>query len=87
MNKIPLVPSEFDVIRPASLDEIVELRRITKNPKFAENCDEFLAAVSAGDEITEFCTSRHSWNIGFGRAGYQLHRSGLVQLELLTQMN
>jgi hypothetical protein len=87
MNKMLLKPSEYDVSRPASLDEIVELRRDTKNPIFAKKCDEFLAAVAAGDEITEFCTSRRSWNIGFGRAGYQLHRSGLVRLELLVRMN
>ena len=87
MNKIPLKPSEHDVSRPASLEEIVELRRQTKNPRFAEECDKFLAAVAAGDEITEFCSSRHSWHIGFGRAGYQLHRAGLMRLELLVRMN
>lgn len=87
MNNSSLEPSDCDVERPASREDIFARRQNSPNPAFVEMADAFLATILAGDEIVEFCTSRHSWRVGEGRAGYRLIRSGSVLIELLTRIN
>lgn len=87
MNKTPLEPSENDVFRRSSINEVIRLRKITSNPNFEKKCDEFLKNIIPGDEIMEFCTSENSWSIGAGRYGYQIVREGVIHFELLVRMN
>jgi hypothetical protein len=83
----PFIPSTKAQSRPASIEEVKALMQSTSNPRFAMECERFIALFSLGDEVAEFCASIQDWRTGAGREGFNLLRDGSVVAELLTKMS
>jgi hypothetical protein len=82
-----LAPGKADQTRPASIEIIREMIASSPNPRFVQNCQEFLAEFREGDLVMEYCTSKQSWNEGMGMAGFHLMRGEQKVTTIMTRMN
>jgi hypothetical protein len=82
-----LIPADEDQEFATSIENFYLQTKNSPNPKFAKDAAEFRAAFQEGDLIFEFCTSKASWRVGMGSAGYVIKRNNERIAKLVCLMN
>lgn len=82
-----LTPAKDDQEREATIQEIDALIAESPNLKFVEHATKFQDSWQKGDRVFEYCSSRRSWNVCMGSAGFAIKRDGKTIAQLTCLLN
>ncbi|MGA7936542.1 MAG: hypothetical protein WCA35_23510 [Kovacikia sp.] len=84
---LQLMPRQEYQERETSMNDIKLLIDQSTSPSFVQEAKRLQDSFISGDELSEFCTSKESWEQGMGSAGFVLKRNGEIIKSLVCKMN